>query len=580
MRPRPARLLAPLATLLLALALAGAAAAQDLGRLLPAETVFALGLRDLGAHADKLDAFVDEFERLGVGDALLALADGGEDAEDAAAAVPEALRELDPLALLGREAWLGVSLSSFNPLPSVTLLARPEPEARAAVAEAIARWAERPDVEAFQEGGATLYVARFDDPDAPVPGAAWALDGELLALSSNPDELRGVLRRAAGAREVGFAGTDAYAATLGRLEPGNAATFVDYGRIATALAPLAAGAGFDGLVERLERAFVTAGASGTVVRVVADGLSSEGVQALNDRGGDLALFLLLTADRPAPAGLVDYVPSGAVSVTVAATDLEAWWNYLDDLVAGAPELGLSGIDEAAGLVGLDLRSGLFDWVVPGTAVITTGVAEVAQPGMPSANLLGETVLVLGAEDEDAARVGLAQLFGTLGQTVAAFADPSGGAGAASTATREVAGTKVTTIAAIPGASLSYAVRDGHALIATSDEAMDAVLTGLAGGGLPPALAGLRGRVPRDAASFTLSDDRATLEGTAQQLSGQLQLAAGLSGGAGLDFDAVEAAARAVEDYLGFVASRLGGSVSHARVEGGAVLRSSHSTIRW
>lgn len=581
MNRRPAPIVLSLA--LAVLALAGTTAAQELGRLLPAETVVAVQVRDLAAHEAKLEDFVAEFERLGVGDALVALAaDGASDAEvDPAAALEKALQAVDPLALFGHEAWFAVSFSGFSPIPTATLLARPAAEALADVEAAIARAAAGSDVETLQEGGATFYVARFDDPELPVAGAAWTLHDGVLALSTDPEGLRGVLRRLAGAQEPGFAGSDAHDATLGRLEPGNLSWFVDYGRFATSVAPLLRGFGFETLVERLERAFVTAGAAAGTVRLVDDGTRSASVQAVNESGGDVALYGLLTRATPAPTESLRFVPDDAISVTATGTDLEAWWNYLDDLVRSVPELGLRSLDEATAMVGVDLRAGLFDWVAPGVTFVTAGIGEAAVPGVPSQNMLGETVIVLGAEDPAAAQAGLDGLFTAISQTAAAFADPTGGAGAAQGGTRDVAGASVTTVAPFPGVSLSYAVVGDHAVIATSDEAMDAALrANAAGGGLPPVLASLRDAVPRGATSFTLADDRAGLEGAAGQVASQLQATAGLTGGAGIDFDAVANASASFEAYLRFVASRLGGSASYSVVEGSTIRGESSSDIRW
>src|SRR6056297_473664 len=119
--------LRPLVAALALVVLLGAGVAQRLPALLPADTAVALGLVDVQSQQARLQPFLDEAERLGlVGRLQAALPSDADDAlDDGAAAVPEALSELGVLDLLGREAWLAVSASPFNPLPSLTLIARP-----------------------------------------------------------------------------------------------------------------------------------------------------------------------------------------------------------------------------------------------------------------------------------------------------------------------------------------------------------------------------------------------------------------------------------------------------------------------
>ena len=90
--------------------------------------------------------------------------------------------------------------------------------------------------------------------------------------------------------------------------------------------------------------------------------------------------------------------------------------------------------------------------------------------MPSSNLLGDSVYIIEVADEAAAQTGLSNLLQTISTIVAGFADPSGGAGNASSAVTDIAGVEATTLTITEGISLSYAVTDGHAFIGTSPEA--------------------------------------------------------------------------------------------------------------
>jgi hypothetical protein len=251
------------------------------------------------------------------------------------------------------------------------------------------------------------------------------------------------------------------------------------------------------------------------------------------------------------------------------------------LASSTPELGGNLDDLLSIFVGVDLRSTFFSWSGTQVTTITTGLADVTEPGLPSSNLLGEVVYLVETFDEAAARRGMSQLLGGLSSTVSSFADPTGGSGSATTTTHTVAGTEVVSYDVASGLSLSYAVTDGFVLIATSQDAMATVLQAKQnGGGLQPGLERLKVEIPDNVSSFTLSDDRAGLEGTARQLTSQLQLASGLSGAANLDFDAVSQASGAVETFMQFIATRLGGTVSYTLKRDGSVISFGKTEVSW
>lgn len=584
----PAPTLALTLAFTLALTLASLAhAQQSLADLLPAETILAFGTTDLIGHAEKLDPFIAEFERLDVMNALQQAFPTSADDTGMDIAVPAPLEGLDVFDLLGTEAWIALSASQFNPLPSVSLLARPSPSASAAFAELIADAADDEGVQALTEGNATFYLAPIENADgsldgSPITALAYAQSGDVLMLSSNPDTLRSLLRQLAGGGEPSFAETDGYAATLAKLGDANLYGYLDLPQVTRVLEPFSQGLGFDMLIERVIRALDTAGVSAGVARFTDTGIESESLQALNQNGGDLALYNLLANPAPTTRDALALMPQGALSISASRTDLTGWWNYLNDLIGSVPELGIGSLDELfLGFVGLDVRATLLDWTGTQVGSITTGVGEVVEPGVPSANLLGEQVFVLEATDTAAAQQGLATLFSTLGAAVSGFADPTGGAGSATSTSRQVEGVDVTSFAVTDGISLSYAVVDGFALIATSDDAMDAVIGARSQGvALPPMVTALEGRIPADATSFSLSDSRATLQSTAAQLSSQLELTAGLGGASGLDFDAVAAATDTLEAFLDFIAQRLGGSVSYGQKRDTSLYRTSVAEVAW
>lgn len=559
------------------------ALAQSLADLLPAETMVALGTTGLQEHEGLLDSFIAEFESRGVGEAFLQLfGDLEEGAPDVEAEIPEPLQGLGPLDVIGQDAWIAVSASQFNPIPAVTLVARTSPEATQAFGDLIAGAADDEGVQEFSEGGVPFWVSPLDMQDAPAQAIAYAQSGDVTLLSTNPDVLRGVLRRLGGSGEPGFTTSEAYGRTLGQLGAADFSGFLDLSALATVTAPFTQGLGFDAQIDRLQRALRTAGASGGVVRLEPDGISSTSISAPDPDGGDVALYNLLTTPGTYDPATLQFLPATGLTVSTGHTDLTGWWNWLNDLVGSLPDMGVQSLDGIIrDMLGIDLRATFFSWTGTHTATITAGMADVAQPGMPAANLLGELVYVIETIDEDAARQGLSMLFGTLSNTVAAFADPDGGAGGAGVQQQTMSGVTVDTYRVTTGVELATAVTRGYALIATSTDAMQAVLAAAdAQAGLPPVFADMLARAPSGARSVALSDSRAVMESTARQLATTLQLGAGFGGASTLDFEAVTRATEAVEGYLLFIASRLGGSYSATEVVDRILRTNGHTSISW
>lgn len=576
-----------LAAAALAALLLAPAAAQRLPSYLPAETFLAVGAVDLRAHDDRLDDFVAEWERLDLTGRLLAALGGldaaslgvpGTPGDAGDADLAAGLEDLDPMGLLGTEAWLAVSLSPFNPLPVLSFVAVVDDATAARLDDLLDDAAEEPGALRLSEGAARMVVVPGDGPF----GVALARHADLFAFATNPDTLRGILRQAQGSPDPALDDRQSYAATIGTLPTGNLYGFLDVAAVADALAPFGSGLGFDVSVERVASMLHAFGAMGSVTHVTDTGLEGRSVQTLRGDARDVALFTLLTTDRPAPRELLAAVPATAHSVQVSTVHPRAIWDYVGDLVAGLRELGVTDLDRTVrDLTGVDLRADLFAWTGRGTLVMTTGFGEVVEPGVPADDLLGESVFVLVAEDEAAARAGLGRLLGNVGATVSAFADPLARGGPPPRTEATVDGVAVTTFDLFPGASVTYAVHGGLALIGTTAAGVEDAVRALGqGGALAPTLERLLAEVPADAVSFTLSDDAAALEGTAAGLAAQVQLLAGLGGAATLDFDAATSAAEALEEFLMFVASRLGGSVGWSTVDGSTIHGRERSEIDW
>lgn len=568
----------PLGRLTLALALAaalGLAAAQSLAPLLPSDTLVAFGVQGLKQHEAKLQPIIDEWERLDLTN-LLERA-GGEDADDE---LPAELKGLTLFDVLGDEFWIAASASSFSPLPAVVLVARVSDRASALFTKALADEQADATVESLTEGNISFEVYTSDDDDLTL---AVARDGDFVALTTNPDTMRGVLRRYQGAAEPNFTDSPAYAATLAGLTPAAVSFLIDLPAAAKVAQPLAGGLGFDKSIERVAAMLKTVGVVASVARLTDAGIETLSIQALGDRSLDPGLYDLLTAKGAYPAGVLGFVPDTALGVQAGNLDLGAWWRYLNQLVAGLEELGVGDLDTfLAENIGLDLNQMLFSWMGAGAGTITMSIPSAAAPGMPQGNVLGDAVYLLAVTDEAAAQAGLAQFLTMATSMASSFMDPSGGAGLVQPTTRTSAGVNVTSYDLGEGITFEIAFSGGYLLLATSSTGMDAALAAGADGaaGVSGSLAALQPNVPAAAVSMALSNDQASLRALADTLLSQFGMAAGLAGSEDLDFEAVEAAGAALTQFVNFVADKFGGSYSYQVVDGGVVRGYGLSQVSW
>ncbi|HEX7023050.1 MAG TPA: DUF3352 domain-containing protein [Trueperaceae bacterium] len=576
------RITIPLLALLLA---AAPACAQDLAAFLPGDTLLALGISRLNANQDKLQGFLDKYEELGVGEALEALMQEGEDElpEDATGAldgIQQDLKGLSVFDLVGQDAVVALSASPFDPVPSLLFLSRLSHAAAGRFDKVVADLAASADthMQTLQESGTTFYVLPQSDTSSPLQAVAFAKAGNLLVVASKPDALRGVLRLRNGSQEPSFVSGEGYRQVFGPLGSGNFRYYVDYAQIAKVAQPFTQGIGLDPLVKRLVSAFATAGRVGGVLRLTDAGYESESFQAVDAQGGDEALYTLLTAPARADLGTTAFVPADALAYSSSTVDLSGWWGYLNKLSTTVPQLGSDLNSLVRSFVGVDLQAVLFDWAGSHVSTVTVNAAAPAKPGMPAENLLGDFVYLIEAVDEEAAAQGLQTLFENVGRQLAAMSSATGGAPADIASESEVAGVTVHSYDISAGLQLSYALADGYALIATSPAAMRAVLQAQAAPGSK--VRDLVEELPGDATSVTYTDSRAVLRSSARQLGSQIQLMAGLSGASNLDFDAVSRASNAVEEFLRYVAGRAGISLGYGTRGAEGIYGHSSTKVNW
>ena len=539
--------------LLLALTLAGTAPAQGLLDLAPDSAVLVLEVAaDAGPPAG-LVAALEALDWTEAGEALGRLAQilgddafagmGGEDdlLGEIADACPAAADTLEGLELDGflTEGLLLVSLTPFAPTPHGLALARVADEPRAAaLQDALVGCFGGTRLE---QDGVTLEVL-FDGEDLPL---IVTRVGDVFIAGTEPNLVRGVVRRAGGAAEPALAGTPLGAA-LARLEPGGVGFGLDMatlGGVANALA----GAVPPEAADLLARAVATVETLGVIAGRVAwtdDGLRFEQVHAWPDAAPDAALAALLSdprrAERPA------WIPAGAVAASANLVPLRGIVDYLDGWLAALEEplgarVDLRGL--AADMLDLDLDAALLSWIGE-----TVQVIELAPYGTDLRGWVQgpARLVVVPVLNEDLARSGLADLgdggLRLLGLAATLADDPLGmggdpfgdpfasgpGAGDAAVdalfgpgtvvATREtVAGLEVDRVRVGPTLDMAVAIVDGHLVLATPFRALQTLLdlrAGAADATADPAWRAALGAWPSEARDVGLVDAPAYLRGLA------------------------------------------------------------------
>ena len=364
--------------------------AQPLADIAPAGTVLSLGLESYEAfYANDLLSDIAELDWEQAGDTLSQLFtylsasdssgefdDFGEGLDEFGAAVDEVIAacpELEGfldegLPVVGEASLLTVSVSPFSPIPALTALSRFSGEQAgraAALQETIVGCAQDAlgDLPTLQEGDTTLYVLG-DGGDLPfIVGSA----ADVFIIGTEPETIRGVVRRINGADEASFAGSRVSQLIADNFDMGGLSYALDLQALADVLE------NFVGMVasqpeEQLaaERAIAllrTLGGLAGNVRGTEVGLQAEAVVAVDPEGGDADLADILLCEVcfvSAP----DMIPADSISVSSQYNFLPDFFDYTQVWVdAFEPYIGT--FDVAAfveGELGINLDTALFDWM--------------------------------------------------------------------------------------------------------------------------------------------------------------------------------------------------------------------------
>ena len=269
-------------------------------------------------------------------------------------------------------ALLTVGISSFNPIPSVTAILELDESVAPLLVEAresllvCLQDSGEVEISTLEQDGVPLYVIG-DAGDFPV--VAGSLDN-LFFIGTNPESLRGIIRKANGNIEESFADSRMHKEMTTRFDAsGNHLNFsLDLAKLADTTEGFA-GFVIDGpeteyLVNRGLAMLRTLGGVAGQITASNDGLVSESIWTVNPNGGDdaLAEYILCqhcTVSRPFLA------PSGAISVSSAYIPWRELYTYAETWVSDLEEMTGEQVDLKEVLAeefGFDLDVALFNWL--------------------------------------------------------------------------------------------------------------------------------------------------------------------------------------------------------------------------
>ena len=319
------------------------------------------------------------------------------------------------------EALLTVGISPYSPIPSVTALMRADESTRdmyALMQETLlecARSEDLAEISELEQNGVTLYVVG-DAGDFPV--VAGSID-DLYFIGSNPDAVRGVVRKAMGADEPSFADSALYersAASFG--DSSNSVGFtLDLAALTDTLQGFAGFLGNDPelsyLIERASAMLRTLGGVTGQISLTPEGLVSESLFAINPEGGDPALLELVLCDS-CKVSAPFLAPEGTVGVSASYIPWRELWTYTQDWLRGAEAMGGERLDVKALIkdeLGLDLDVALFNWL---GSEVQTYTLEPFSPHLRTMLYNPAQVSVIPVSSPEAARAGLEELSKVLG----------------------------------------------------------------------------------------------------------------------------------------------------------------------
>lgn len=430
---------------------------------------------------------------------------------------------------------LTVSAAGYAAVPAVLLLARIAPS------DAVATQTAVQALTRCFGGGQPLTQDGTSLQPLSIGGNALALAqvGDVVALATSVDLLRGAVRLAHGSSEPNLAGQ--MPAAIPALNGNGIGVVVDTQAVASLLAAvpqLGADPTASAARRRVEAALRTVPFVAAHLSMSPQGLTLTDWARVDPSGGDAALAALLRCQgcHARPSVLT---PASAVAVEASPLRMEAWTTYVSGLVEDVTAAGGTKVDPLALLkqsIGLDLQGDLFPWL----GDVVTSVRLPAPAGTAQALVGGLAgVTIVPVSSIDAARTGLAHLGPALEKLFRLIP----GAGKAltglspdtliATRTEHYRGVDVTRIQIGPATDIGVALVGNRLVLAIPSAAMHAVVDTYRGGPsyYGSALAAALSGAPTDAqavsaanASFAVHDAAAVLRALAQPVAFGIQTA--------------------------------------------------------
>ena len=451
------------------------------------------------------------------------------------------------------EGLLTLSLDGFSPVPAGTALLRVDDalaplyeQLQGVLLECIR---ETDEVTELEQDGVTLYVVG-DAGDFPIVAGNV---GTLYFLGSNPEVVRGVVRKVQGAaegstRETSYADTPFYQQVSARL--GETVNGLGFAVNSAALAgTLEGAAGFlggdpetDYLVTRAGTLLRTLGGMAGNLSLTDEGVQLENVLAVNPAGGDEALLELLLCDT-CTVSAPFLAPQDSVGVAAQYLPWRELFAYAQDWLDGLAAVTGEPLDLkqlAQDTFGIDLDTALLDWL---GSEVQTYTLDSSLTDLRTLLYGQAQVSVVPVSSPAAAKAGLESLARTFGPILNELLTEAGGMGDVGSAedlfgatnllgetavtTYTYKDTEITRLRAGYNTDVGYTFV-GNYLVLGSPRAVEGVVDAFGGGrafSFGPGYRAMRAELPETVSSFSYGDTAAGLNGLADLLEVFVQPAA-------------------------------------------------------
>jgi hypothetical protein len=268
------------------------------------------------------------------------------------------------------DALMTVSFNSLNPMPAFTALMRMDQAANPLYRNmqntllTCAKETGDPSITELEQDGVTLYVI---DDAGDFPVVAGSLDN-LYFLGTNPDVVRGIVRKVNGADEDSLADTALYQTANKLSKSQNSATMTaDFSALAEALDFAEGLAGDDPTAQyaltRLDSMLRTLGGWAGHISVTPEGVSSEGVLSANPEGGDSELLKLINCES-CKISSPFLAPENAISISSSYLPIRELIAYVDDWVRGVSEAAgeTTNLRDLLKEADVDIDTLLLNWI--------------------------------------------------------------------------------------------------------------------------------------------------------------------------------------------------------------------------